>query len=368
MPAFGIEPRPFEPPQPAKVRILAIDGGGIRGLIPALLLARLEELLARRPGAPTLAESFDLIAGTSTGGLIALALTAPAGGRPAMGAAELVELYSGAEGRKIFARPPLRRLPVIGRGIDLFKPKYSLEPLREVLEERLGAATVGEALTAVLVTAYDMNGRGPRFFKRWREPDKRIPVVDAALATAAAPTYFPAHGLGSEALVDGGVFAANPTVAAIVEALKRTEDPVGLRAGDLLVVALGTGSYETGLSDEVSGAGVLGWALPSSSGDPPLISAMLDGQSDAADHWAHVLLNHPPGEPMPATSRLGAGPRYYRYQALLTERLPMDDAGSENIAKLRESGAALVAAREPELEALAEALTTRVEAESRSDT
>lgn len=360
MSACTIEERAFEPPQAAKVRILAIDGGGIRGLIPAMLLSRLEELLAARPGAPTLADSFDLMAGTSTGGLIALGLTAPGtDGRPAMNAAQMVQMYSGEEGRKIFARPKLRTLPLLGGAIDLFAPKHSLEPLREVLAARFGTARLGEALTEVIVTAYDMNGRGPRFFKRWREQDGQVPVVDAALATAAAPTYFPSHGLGDEALVDGGIFASNPSIAAIVEALKRTEDPVGLRSGDLLVVSLGTGSYETGFEQgEVEDWGALEWVLPGGHHEPPLISAMLDGQSDAADHWAHVLLNHSPGTTMSPSDQTGAGPRYFRYQVRLAEPLPLDDTGERNIGTLRECGERLVAAREPELVALADALTT----------
>ena len=307
--ACEVEQRGFEPPQPAKVRILAIDGGGIRGLIPALVLARLEELLAARPGAPTLADSFDLMAGTSTGGLIALALTAPgAAGEPALSADDVVELYEGEAGRKIFDRPELREVPVLGGAIDLVKPKYSLDPLREVLTELVGTALLGDALTEVVVTAYDMHERGPRFFKRWREEDAAVPVVDAALATAAAPTFFPSHPLGSEVLVDGGVFASNPSIAAIVEALKRTEEPVGLAPGELLVVSLGTGSYETGFDqDDVEDWGALDWVLPRNHGEPPLISAMLDGQSDAADDWAHVLLNHRQGAAMAPPAERGAG-------------------------------------------------------------
>ncbi|MDQ3572986.1 MAG: patatin-like phospholipase family protein [Actinomycetota bacterium] len=352
-----IEPRPFEAPQPAKMRILSIDGGGIRGLIPALFLARLEELLSARDGSPTLAESFDLMAGTSTGGLIALGLTAPRGGRPAMSAAQMVEMYAGEEGRRIFERPAVRKLPLLGRAVDLFTPKYSLGPLADVLEARIGPGLLGEALTEVIVTAYDMSGRGPRFFKRWRPADQAVRMVDAALATAAAPTFFPAHEHGGESLIDGGVFASNPTVAAIVEALKRTDDPVGLRGDDLLVVSLGTGSYETGFDqEEVEGWGAVNWVLPGEHGEPPLISAMLDGQSDAADHWAHVLLNHRPGTEMPPASEQGAGPRYFRYQVRLDRPLPMDDAGARNIASLRHHGEALVAAREDELIALAAAL------------
>jgi hypothetical protein len=85
---------------------------------------------------------------------------------------------------------------------------------------------------------------------------------------------------------------------------------------------------------------------------------MLDGQSDAADHWAHVLLNHEPGEPMALGARIGVGPRYYRFQVELPRALPLDDASPENIALLGRSADELIAERAPELEAIADALAS----------
>ena len=360
MSAAVVQPREHVPPADARFRILAIDGGGIRGIIPARLLARLEALLAGRPGAPTLADSFDLIAGTSTGGLLALGLTVPgADGRPTIRAADLVELYSGEEARQVFRRSPVGRVPLLGGLIDLLRPKYSLGPLRELLESRFGEATMGDALTEVLITSYDMRGRTPRFFKRWRSADARVPMVDAALATAAAPTFFPAHELAGDALVDGGIFAANPTIAAIAEALKRTTDPAATGPDDLLAVSLGTGRHETGFTaTEVARWGAADWVLPKR-GEPPLIAAMLDGQSDAADHWAHVILNHEPGRALVAAEGRGAGPRYYRYQIELPRPHPLDDTSPTNIGALLDHADALIEARSAELEALASALAPR---------
>jgi predicted acylesterase/phospholipase RssA len=351
--------RPFEPPAAdAAFRILAIDGGGIRGLIPARVLRHLEARIGAQGGEATLATQFDLIAGTSTGGLIALALTAPAArGRARMSAADLVELYEGADARAIFRRPLIRRLPVLGRAIDLVLPKYGLGPLEEVLRRRLGEATMAETLGDVLVTAYDMTNREPRFFKRWNRAAPTISIVDAALATAAAPTFFPPHELGAAALIDGGVFASNPTVAAIAEALKRTERPAALGPHDLLVVSLGTGHHEISYAPPATRRwGAADWILPRRDGDPPLIAAMLDGQSDAADHWAHVLLNHVPGTELPPRERLGSGPRYYRYQLELPGPLPLDDPSASSIAVLGERADALIEARADELEALARTL------------
>ncbi len=330
-------------------------------MIAARVLRRLEELIAERdPGTP-LAQRFDLLAGTSTGGLIVLGLggRSPEGGA-LLSAADLVELYEGEDGREIFHRPLVRRLPVIGRLIDLTLPKYSLSPLRRVLERRYGEAVLGEALSEVMVAAYDMTWRRPTFFKRWQPESAGRPIVDAALATAAAPTFFPPYELDGRALVDGGVYAANPTVAAIVEALKRTEAPAQLVPSDLLVISLGTGHHETSFEPAATRRwGAADWALPGRGGDPPLIAAMLDGQSDAADHWAHVLLNHEPGGRMAGAEAIGFGPRYYRFQVELPRALPLDDPSPESIALLAEAADRLIAERAGDLETLADALSLR---------
>src|SRR5262249_38706084 len=156
-----------------------------------------------------------------------------------------------------------------------------------------------QALRELIVTSYDMAEPGPHFFKRWRarESDERdASMVDVGLATSPAPTYFPSKGLDDRALVDRGPFASNPSGAAAVEGLqRRDDDPRDLSPRELMVVSLGTGQHEVGHPQkEVRGWGRLGWIWPRD-GDPALISAFLDGQSDAAHHWAEILLNHEPG-------------------------------------------------------------------------
>jgi predicted acylesterase/phospholipase RssA len=353
-------PRAFEAPNGAGTRfaILSIDGGGIRGLIPALVLERLErELRARDPGA-TLASRFGLIAGTSTGGLIALGLAMPAadGTEPAISPGEMIAIYEGDEARAIFDRPPLEDVPGVGAVSALIDPRYDLDNLRATLERRLGDRVLADALTGLLVPAYDMHRRTPRFFKPWNEEARSLRAVDAGLATAAAPTYFPAHRFGDEALVDGGVFVNNPTVAATIEALKRTGGEP-LRPEDLLVVSIGTGQHELGFdSDEVAGWGALGWIAPRERSEPPLIGAMLDGQSDASDHWAHILLNHQPGTEVARGAEMGAGPRYFRWQIELPGPVPLDGTDPVQLARLREAGEALVDGRADEIAAVADAL------------
>jgi predicted acylesterase/phospholipase RssA len=206
-----------------RFRILSVDGGGIRGLIPAIVLADLEARVSREAAQKrSLSDCFHLVAGTSTGGLIALGLTAPdpSGERARLDAADLVRFYR-EQGPSTF-RAGLRGLLTLGGWLG---PKYSPATLERVLRETLGEVRLRDARRDLVVTSYDMKRREPHFFKRWRaaESEDRNPsMVDAALATAAAPTYFPSHGLEDRALVDGGVFGSNPTVAAIAEALKRT--------------------------------------------------------------------------------------------------------------------------------------------------
>jgi len=343
----------------ARFRILAIDSGGIRGLIPALVLAELERRLREATGREArVADHFHLFAGTSTGGLVALSLTAPHPGEPGhprFSAEELASLYN-ADGPRIFGWSLHRVLAVNG----YLGPKYPLDGLRRAVESRLGETRLSEALRELVVTSYDMHGREPFFFKRWRareSAERDAPMVDAALATSAAPTYFPSHGLGERALVDGGVYVANPTVAAITEALKRTTDEPGdLVPHDLLVVSLGTGSHEAGFDQRrVRRWGKLGWILPKDH-DPPLLGAMLDGQSDATDHWAHMLLNTEPGDAPPDRSEIGRGPRYFRLQVPLSVPIAMDDASETARGLLTEAADRLIADHDERLTQIVERL------------
>jgi len=159
--------------------------------------------------------------------------------------------------------------------------------------------------------------------------------------------------------VDGGVFAANPVVAAVAEALKRRdEQPADLGPRDLLVVSLGTGQYEVGTGQRrVARWGRVGWMWPRR-GEPPLISTFLDGQSDAAHHWADVLLNHEPGHAVVAPAEMGRGPRYFRFQVPLPGARPLDDASLDSLKQLDEAASRLISERDAELSELARRLAS----------
>ncbi len=313
------------------VRVLSIDGGGIRGIIPALVLAELEEC-TRRP----VAELFALVAGTSTGGLLALALTRPGqDGRPAFAARELVDLYV-EEGPRIFERSIWQRI----RSADaLLDEKYPASGLDAALERYLGETRLADALTDVLVPAYEIERRFPFFFKSARarvEPDYDFPMRLVARATASAPTYFEPLKLeaGGQAeyftLIDGGVFAANPAMCALAEV--RRSDP----AGDCLVVSLGTGELTRRLPyDDAKEWGRLEWVRP-------LIDVMFDGVSDTVDYQLRQLL--PEG-------------RYFRFQTRLGEADDdLDDASPENMRLLRLEAERLIDENRRELDEVCELL------------
>jgi patatin-like phospholipase/acyl hydrolase len=309
-----------------RVRVLAIDGGGIRGIIPALVLADVE----RRTGRST-AELFDLVAGTSTGAILACALTLPeADGRTARWRAEqLVDIYE-CEGRHIFSRSLLWRI----RSLDgLIAPKYRATGLESALERYLGDGTLADALSDLLITAYDTEGRNPVFFRP--QTDGQLAMRAVAHASSAAPTYFaPVElsrpGDGHLSLIDGGVFAANPTMVAVAQVL---HDRPG---AELVMVSLGTGSLTRSLPfDRVRHWGLLQWARP-------LVDVVFDGVSVATDDEAGEIV----------------GRRYWRLQTVLTTANDdLDDASRRNLEALRHQGEALVRERAGDIDAACAALT-----------
>ena len=346
-----------------RFRILCVDGGGIRGLIPALVLAELERRIQRRAGAEArVSDYFHMFAGTSTGGLVALGLTAPDPSqpqRPAISAEELARFYV-EDGPDIFHRSLLHKLRTLWGWLG---PKYTLGPLADAIERRLGDGRIDQALRELIVTSYDMTNRDPYFFKRWKAreaPDgpRNASLADAGLATSAAPTYFPSHEVDGRALVDGGVFAANPVIVAIVEALKRFgDDPHSLDQDDLLVVSIGTGLHEDGYpQSQVRRWGRLGWILPKR-GEPPILGATLGGASDGADHWAHTLLNHPE-DPHIREADVGHGPRYFRLQVPLSSVVEIDDASRRTLTeRLPAFADELIRTHDAELTEIVERLT-----------
>ena len=313
------------------VRVLSIDGGGIRGVIPAAVLVEIEGRTGR-----TVSELFDLVAGTSTGGIIALALTAPGEhGAPRWRASDLLELYR-REGEHIFSRSVWQRITSAEGVLD---EKYPADGLEAALAKYFGDARLRDALTPVLVTAYELERRKPFFFRSRRaavDPVYDFPMREAARATSAAPTYFEPPQLVNEAdgeryaLVDGGVFANNPSMCAYAEIL--SED----RRADVLVVSLGTGQLNRPIHyADAKDWGLLGWARQ-------IFKVVLDGVSDTTDYELEQLL----------------GPeRHARLQIeLIGASDDLDDASPQNIANLETKARELIAANDAQIDQVCAAL------------
>src|SRR3954453_19507107 len=256
------------------MKVLSIDGGGIRGLIPALVLAEIE----RRTGRAT-AEMFDLIAGTSTGGILACGLTRPGpDGKPLHSAEELAELYR-TEGPKIFDRSLVKR---VTSGEGLLDERYDDSGLNRALANYLGDARLRDALCDVLITAYDIEGRFAFFFRSSRartDEEHDFSMAEAARASSAAPTYFEpvqvtdAAGARTYPLIDGGVFAVNPAMCAYAEVVASASDVS-------VIAALGTGSHTKPIEyKDAKGWGEAGWARP-------VIDVVFDGVADTVDFEA----------------------------------------------------------------------------------
>lgn len=321
-------------------RILSIDGGGIRGVIPARVLVEIEER-TQKP----VSELFDLIAGTSTGGLLALGLTKPApdaAGSPQFSAREMLELYE-QEGAAIFHRDLWHRFMALE---NILEEKYPSDGIEEVLAKYFGEAKLSAALTEVLVTSYDLERRTPFFFRRSRARERvgwDWPMRQAARATSAAPTYFePARLAAAEggeyyALVDGGVFANNPAMCAYAEArvMWPGED-------DFLVVSLGTGELTRRIPyAEAKGWGLAKWAQP-------ILGVVFDGVSDTVDFQLGQLCRE-------EGNRVS---RYLRLQVRLDEGSDdMDNATKGNIHILRLLAEELIRDRETEIATMCARLT-----------
>ena len=280
-----------------KRRILALDGGGIKGALSASFLETIESTTGKR-----IADYFDLVAGTSTGGIIALGLGL------GMSAREIVEFYVN-HGPRIFSQPDHRmtkgrlqswiaRLRGLGhRGRQIVWPKYEPDALRNALTTAFGSKCLGESKIRLVIPAYHSDTDDLYVFKTQHHPrlqvDWRERAVDVALATAAAPTYFRAHVMPSGApIIDGGIWANNPAGVAAVEA----RSVLGWKDDELYLLSLGC-------SEEV-------FDVPASAGYKDLVlktaELFMRGQSRASAGTAKLLCEH-----------TECAPRYFRYQPIV---------------------------------------------------
>lgn len=260
-------------------RILAIDGGGVRGLIPAIWLARLEKEL----GQP-LNRYFDLVVGTSTGSLLACAV---ANGTPM---AETAQIYID-RAAQVFPQGDGRFWDNAKRFVTqrFAGPQYKADGLQTTLKDVFNDKQFGDCKIPTMVTTYNLLNRRALMLKSWRGDHGSLPMWEVCAASSSAPTFFPAHvmrvGVADLPLVDGGVVAASPAASALTEAIRlNREEGLERSMDDYVMVSLGTGvstrhiSIEEGLS-----WGPWDWAIP-------LFDIVFDGNRQAVNYMCRNLL------------------------------------------------------------------------------
>ncbi len=293
-------------------RILSLDGGGIRGIISAVILAEVEKLINQ-----PLNKYFDLIAGTSTGSLLATAIATGSTSQ------EIIRLYQ-EKGKNIFpyqSRFSLKRLKLLFK-YGISAPKFSDQGLIEVMQEQFGTVNKLSDIPdflKLLIISYDTLARKPIVFKSWKEKYGDVCLWEACVCSASAPTYFPAHLLNiqgrSYSAIDGGMGATNPSACAIAEAI-RLQHPIE----EISVLSIGTGDASRPIPWKKAGF----WGLVNWGWEGRLIEVMFDASSDIHNYITRQVMSEPDIE----TDRHCG--RYLRLEPKL-ELDQIDNASTEHI-------------------------------------
>lgn len=323
-------------PNKKKVRILSIDGGGIRGILPGVILARLEQKLQEKTNNNELrlADMFDFIAGTSTGGILGLTYLFPdeTGKKSKFTAQDAVNLYLD-RGDEIFDITLGQKIKSLKGVID---EKYSADEIEEALKDNFGEIKLDALLKPCLITSYDIRNRNVFLFRQHKANHdiNNFKVRDVARATSAAPTYFEVarvkNVIGNPyPLVDGGLFANNPTLCAYSEV--RTMNIQGIKfpsAKNMFIVSLGTGSVKKSYPYKAAKDwGKLEWIKP-------VIDIMMSGNSETVHFHLRQIFD---------TLSKRDKEDYYRLEPNLgNANNEMDDASTENLKALEEAAIAYI--------------------------
>lgn len=277
--------------EPRKFKILSIDGGGIRGLIPAKVLAELESELQKGEPEKKLYEHFDLICGTSTGAILAIGIAL------GISAKELAKFYE-ENAKVIFPRFIFRFLPQKSRVFfnAIYSNKKLLKKLKEVYANANGGRDplIDDLKTKVCIPAFNGNDGKINVFKTRHHPeyrrDYKLPAYHVAMSSASAPVYFPPHtftfknehGEGKNInMIDGGIFANNPALVGVFEATDKLDIPIG----NISVLSLGTGQGRVIIKKSWRPKNVFDWLFP----NPKLVDLVLDTQAQITEQYLLFL-------------------------------------------------------------------------------
>ena len=237
-------------PQDRLFRILSIDGGGIRGVFPAAYLAEIERRFLE---GSSVANHFDMVAGTSTGGIIALALAHEMTARDALG------IYTERGARIFQAR---RGFGKLARGLRwIFRPKHDQQNLKDELLAVFGDAVVDSARVRLVIPSFEGLHGEPFIYKTPHHPDyqkdRHQRMAHVALHTTAAPSYYPAVDDDGYVMIDGGIWANNPVMNAVVDALACYDVP----RENIRVLSIGTGEQNFTVDEKARNGGAAKWAF-----------------------------------------------------------------------------------------------------------
>lgn len=262
-------------------KILSIDGGGIKGLYSASILASFEAKTGKR-----ITDYFDMICGTSTGGLIAIGLA------NGMSAQSMVDLYV-TKGSIIFPTSNntlIRSLQNSYKTIKqvLFSNKHSVTPLKGILEELFEEKTMKDANNLLCIPSFNLTNGQPKVFKKSGNQtehfvDDGIKLVDIALATSAAPSYFPIHEQNGFLYTDGGVWANNPALCGLLEAIDYYVGE-GKDYDDYSILSISSITTPNGwVSTNNKSKSIIGWR-------EKIFQTALDGQSYFTDYFLKKII------------------------------------------------------------------------------
>ena len=270
-----------------KFKILSIDGGGLRGIVPLLILKKIEELEKKR-----IHELFDLVVGTSTGGIIACGLTATKDGiNPILTIDELIELYT-TKGDIIFPQNKGFIKNIVKKINSVFNPQYSANGLDKLLTDYFGDISLNQTLKPIIVTSYDLKQNEVLMFKSRKSNEEgfNTKLKDICRATSAAPTYLPSYnmvyGNAERVCIDGGVYINNPTMAAISDVIRNKYSNPELKLEDITCLSLGTGTYTKNLGiKDTSKWGIIEWM-------EPITKVMMQASSKSVVYESNELLTN----------------------------------------------------------------------------
>jgi patatin-like phospholipase/acyl hydrolase len=277
--------------------ILSIDGGGLRGIIPLRILQKVEELTGKK-----IQDCFDMVAGTSTGGLIACCLTLRRENRsqvPKYSLAEIADIYL-KKGNIIFpVRSGLGKF--FRQAGNLISPKFNTTGINSVLREYVSDQKIKDSLLPIMVSTYDLSGNRPVFFKTSEavgDESANAAIYDICRATSAAPTFLPAYSFTYKGKlltgIDGGIYVNNPAMAAIAEVSRygdmgfyRKKDGTAVAFDDIRVLSLGTGSFTgTITQSEAVSWGELQWIRR-------ITEVMMKGVNQSTDYESREMVEDP---------------------------------------------------------------------------